>query len=72
MLNRVNYDVYNERIVDKAIDRELVEPWKGVEDEIENYRQEIVEFISKTESEEGAFSKWICWLQDHKVYFNND
>ena len=38
MLNWVNYDVYNERIVDKDIDWDLIEPWKGVEDEIEAYK----------------------------------
>jgi hypothetical protein len=48
-----------------------VEPWKGVEEEIETYRQELVEFISKTEESEGAFSRWICWLDAHKEFFNN-
>lgn len=37
MLNRVGYDVYNDKLVDRDMDRVQIEPWKGVEDEIEKY-----------------------------------
>ena len=51
------------------MERPAIEPWKGVEDEIEQYRVNLVKFISKTEANEQAFSRWVCWLWDHKSYF---
>jgi len=62
MLNRVGYDEYNDKLINWDMDRPQVEPWKGVEEEIEKYWVNLVDFISKTEAEEQAFSKWVCWL----------
>ena len=52
MLNRVGYDNYNDKLINRDMDRPQIEPWKGVEDEIEKYRVDLVDFISKTEANE--------------------
>ena len=63
LLEKVAYDNYNSLTTTKyPIMLALV----SQKQELEEFRKEIVSYIAQREIKDRAFTRWLCWFDDHK------